>query len=836
MQIKGDSAAVSPRWGTLGVLAIATALSVHGTAAGGIVLLHVDDDAPQNGDGLTWASAFRDLQSALDAVNTLTQGEVEVRVAGGTYPARVPGTNLDRAFTLRPLSVVSAQTVVSLGSGGDGCGHDVDHGAFVSVERAAPAGAAETRVFSLTVRVLGGFAGIGSAAPDTRDPVVHATRLSGGDETGPGEWPFVRPSVLDVRLKNYTDAMIDGFSFPPAGTGTDRVKVAMVCDPRSRLVLDRLEASGGAASAIEGWAQSVELRRSKFAENRVGGQSVVRLRSVGPGGQSDTGIAISDCVFTDNFVLDYQGSSLFVGGSVVDVKRCVFERNSGGDFSGWGWYTSGAMYAFGDRVTVADSRFADNLHIGPENPGYLAGSSGALHILGGGPQVGAHKITGCVFERNRGPAGAGAVSFTSDGDSIEIRDCDLTGNSGARGGAVAIVRNAWSPFTPSAVIESCEFLGNRATGEGGAVCAAGPLSVKRSGFAGGIAGEAGGAIAAHGSLVVARCDFVGNSARTNGGAIVAEKGAELKECAFLDNFVESSTEARGGAISSSSKYEWLVVESSRFLGNRAVSAGRAFGGALDSPSPLTRFRSVLLAGNHAEGVTGAGGGALFFVMGADLYQCTVAHNSAGSANGPALGGGVAVGFGDIEFTYGIAWGNTDDRSPAGGSGLANLVPGYAVDMSTCLVQGLPPGFDALGNSGNDPQFRNPAGADGLHGTPDDDYRLGVSSPAIDRVSQGCGGTDALLQERCVGAPNIGLPGDYTSDVGAVECAGDEGCTRFILAYRRETLDTLTVLIMIDALRGGVAYDTRADFNEDGVVDTHDLVMLLGRFGCTRWPG
>ena len=46
--------------------------------------LYVDDDAPPGGDGLSWDTAYADLQDALD--HTLTNEAIaEVRVAGGVY-------------------------------------------------------------------------------------------------------------------------------------------------------------------------------------------------------------------------------------------------------------------------------------------------------------------------------------------------------------------------------------------------------------------------------------------------------------------------------------------------------------------------------------------------------------------------------------------------------------------------------------------------------------------------------------------------------------------------------------------------------------------------------
>ena len=52
------------------------------------VVLHVDDDAPEDGDGLTWATAFTHLRDALHAARLASEAGypvMEIRVAGGLY-------------------------------------------------------------------------------------------------------------------------------------------------------------------------------------------------------------------------------------------------------------------------------------------------------------------------------------------------------------------------------------------------------------------------------------------------------------------------------------------------------------------------------------------------------------------------------------------------------------------------------------------------------------------------------------------------------------------------------------------------------------------------------
>ncbi|MEO1535585.1 MAG: hypothetical protein AAFS11_08505, partial [Planctomycetota bacterium] len=67
-----------PRLGT----ALA-ALTAWNTAAQ--IHVFVDDDAPDGGNGLTWAGALNDLREAVQLAEDLGEFRGEIRVAGGTY-------------------------------------------------------------------------------------------------------------------------------------------------------------------------------------------------------------------------------------------------------------------------------------------------------------------------------------------------------------------------------------------------------------------------------------------------------------------------------------------------------------------------------------------------------------------------------------------------------------------------------------------------------------------------------------------------------------------------------------------------------------------------------
>lgn len=93
--------------GTLKILCFIVALSgvlLSGTAHGQNVF-RVDDDAGPGGDGLSWPSAFNDLQLAIEeAANSF--GPDLIKVARGKYTPSVPSAPPEAAtFTLDFLDV-----------------------------------------------------------------------------------------------------------------------------------------------------------------------------------------------------------------------------------------------------------------------------------------------------------------------------------------------------------------------------------------------------------------------------------------------------------------------------------------------------------------------------------------------------------------------------------------------------------------------------------------------------------------------------------------------------------------------------------------------------------
>lgn len=227
----------------------------------------------------------------------------------------------------------------------------------------------------------------------------------------------------------------------------------------------------------------------------------------------------------------------------------------------------------------------------------------------------------------------------------------------------------------------------------------------------------GGAILVEGAagstdIVFRSCRIQNNHATAFGGAVsVRTDGAFFVDCLFLNNGASN-----GGAIDVQNGSVYAV--NCRFLGNDANIAGAV---NLASPNGST-FQNCLFSGNGATGAAGA----INASSGAAIIEtCTFAGNSAAISAGAMAFSSVVT----IHLRNSIVWGNTANGLPNQFSG-----GGVNVQKSSCDIQGA--ASDAQHNFSSDPLFADPLGPDGVAGTEDDDLRLRIASPCVDRGDSG----------------------------------------------------------------------------------------------------
>ncbi|MFM9957229.1 MAG: hypothetical protein ACKVZJ_04070 [Phycisphaerales bacterium] len=361
--------------------------------------------------------------------------------------------------------------------------------------------------------------------------------------------------------------------------------------------------------------------------------------------------------------------------------------------------------------------------------------------------------------------------------------------------------------------------------------------VVTGGYANGTINGEDGAAGLQASLcdtVISNCIFKDNVS-TNKAPIHLSLGGSIRfiNCSFIDNHCLN---ADGGAVAADSgsdpAFEGIdaAFYNCKFLGNSTI----ADGGAAVITDANGFFVNCLFSGNDATS-PGSKGGAISAEAGAtvDLYNCTFGYNTTGGT----CGGAWATGGANLEGRNCILWGNSD---ATGSSALADHFGGSGngtfVLLSNSLAQG--------GNFSVNPQWVDAGGADNIFGTSDDNYRLNITSPAIDHGDNNLLPLDFIdidndgvtfeffpidldrnTRRRDINSvPNTGV-GTPPVDLGAYEavpppCVGDlnnDGA--------RNTADLVVFLGQF-----GNAGNLSGDFNNDNVVNTVDLVVFLGVFG------
>ncbi|MHC5109376.1 MAG: hypothetical protein ACYTHJ_05810 [Planctomycetota bacterium] len=501
--------------------------------------IYVDVNAPGlGGDGLTWCSAFRNLQDALSAAEASGGVVDEIRIADGVYaPDRganqVPG---DRHATFRPFG-------------------------------------------SLTIS--GGFAGCGGRHPDHADPRAYESVLSGdlagNDAEVPTDMLLSEVSRTDNSFHVVTAPagggmlVLDGVTIAN-GNANDfqgtREGGGMVVLTGGLLRLTRCTFAGnsamdggGAISAAS--AASLDLANCFFLGNLAARGGAVYIDSVGA--------TVDKCVFDQNLALETGGaihasnghnaltnsdfrrnSALSSGGAIHNenssdsvLVNCEFNRNRS-DGSG------GAVANICESAyELLDCRFSNN---------FAESAGGAIHNVTSSGRIATSLFHGnlamhggaisnrewslpaieeCVFQYNRSELGAGIYNVT-DSDAWIYR-CEFSEN--------AVVWNGAGVFSEGAspTILACVFTENRA----------------RSGAA---------ILGGFNEPLISDCFFYSNTASWKGGgvySVYADEGT-ISICVFVANFG-----LNGGAFCNNQESSPEISEC-LFVGNTAGSGAAMF--------------------------------------------------------------------------------------------------------------------------------------------------------------------------------------------------------------------------------------------------------------------
>ncbi|MBL9148463.1 MAG: right-handed parallel beta-helix repeat-containing protein [Phycisphaerae bacterium] len=412
------------RLNTIRAATVMVALAV--TASATAAVRYVDAGAPVGGDGLSWATAYRDLQAALAAASANPAID-ELWVAEGRY---VPSaTDATLSFVLKN-----------------------------------------------GLAIYGGFAG-NETSRSQRDWSAHPTILDGdigGDDVvGSGAFWYVGWATNSANSGHVVNAsgtdgtaILDGFTLANGNTGPVGTPAGdplmfgggVYCVNGSPTIrhctFTHCLAAFAAGAGLYLYDSNATVIDCAFVENYC---HLARGAGIYVGGESQP--VIEDCVFTHNVVVagqpDSQGGGIATWStSPMAIRRCDFVENVAKPFSASGNIVAygGGLFSFNKPLLVADCRFLGN-----------------SATTGGGASVfGATTFVNCLFHDNKavvqpnspnpelGGDGA-AISFYSLAPNVSsIRNCTIASNDGKK---YAVMQ--W--FSGSYVVENSIVWGNTAT-------------------------------------------------------------------------------------------------------------------------------------------------------------------------------------------------------------------------------------------------------------------------------------------------------------------------------------------------------------------------------------
>ncbi len=335
-------------------------------------MIYVDKSAPAGGDGTSWQKAFNDLQDAINcATVTRPHTDLEFRMAQGTYTPDQGHKNRNTRFDMSQM-----------GS-------------------------------TITLSLLGSFAGLQGPEPDRRDYVSTRTILSGDLKHDDGAELTNRAdnSLFILRLSARKSATVDGVTV----RGSSNVNIP----------------SGAYSLAV-------------YAD--------VNTWSVVPGPAS---LRFTHCNFEENLGKDGGAGAVFASAEVLQISDCSFRANVSESSSGGGL----TALCTDPSSFIEDCLFESNR---AESGGGLRASGGMRvdrcsffnnSASFGGALSGDVRATACLFAHNTASDRGGAIQAY---DSFTMRSCTVANNSAGYGGAI-------SAYTGPLLLISSIFWGNTST-------------------------------------------------------------------------------------------------------------------------------------------------------------------------------------------------------------------------------------------------------------------------------------------------------------------------------------------------------------------------------------
>jgi hypothetical protein len=494
----------------------------------------VDIDAPDGGNGRSWATAYNDLQDAIDA--GLACNTREIWVAEGTY---APNSNAPVATITKPVSIYGgfAGTETSLAQR-DFVAHPVRLGAdgwqsrVVLIKDGAVKDDTIVRLdgFTISGSQAGAIEVTGGSAFWPTDPVIffHNLVLTDNNADRGGGIEVNGLSTFEVANSHFEGnvatergaalyyphaiAYVDNSAFianeNSLGAIYDSIDVGM---DLSALHITNSTLSGNIGGAIRG--ERVYATNCEFSNNTSGSQGGAAIYMLKYGSME-----VNDCTFTNNQTSGGASggaiATLADGGGHFEIIDSTFSDNkaqSGGGAINFGL----ASWGPGDGLLITGNEFNNNVT--------SSGFGGAILIGDGNGAT----LDGNSFVGNTALGGGGGALYVFSGDAT-IENSSFIDNRARYGGAIQIDDTTNMYTIDEVVIRNSRFVSNDATvSTGGAIRNLAPanVSVTNTEFVGNTSVSHGGGF--YGRATFTSTTFANNVAGGSGHGLFASAGASM---------------------------------------------------------------------------------------------------------------------------------------------------------------------------------------------------------------------------------------------------------------------------------------------------------------------
>ncbi len=430
------------------------------------------------------------------------------------------------------------------------------------------------------------------------------------------------------------------------------------------------------------------------------------------------------------------GAGIRANGGSPTIRNCVI-RNNSAEFGGGVFLESSSNMTLTDCSVLANrgTSFSGGIQMetncAPVFTNCIVNDNFILKLNSfAGSGVGfifdsAPTFNNCSFDNNESNEGFSDAFWVRSNSTPTFNDCSFSNhNSNSSFGGVAFIEN-----TSTVTFNTCTFSNNSAT-EGVIYNEGSTLNITNSTFQ------------------------ANSSVNGNGGALYSvNDGADAATTTVNNSSFNSNTASQNGGASYDTGDATTTFSNCNFSGNSAQNGGAVANAA----GATTSVVSSLQCGNVAttDGAANFSDGAILSVI-----NSTVVNNTA-QGNG---GGFAGINNATSASVNSIFYSNTD------GSGSLESGQFYtdgsgSYTIFTSIIEGLAT-LVHTASIGDDPQFMNALGVDGIACTADDNYMPAPCSPAVDA------GTTALVP--------VGNTVDFggnprtfngTVDMGAVEYQG-----------------------------------------------------------------